>query len=359
MSILFRHVLREFTSAWLIVLFALSVMLCGSQFARALERAADAHLPNDIVPHLLLATVVQSLPITGALSLVIGIALAVGRLCHDSEFGAMSAAGLGIWRISRPILLVAICFSLVIAWLTLVLVPQMASREQALLAAGYRGAQLAAFQPGRFTQLPNSGTVVHVRARDADGMLRQLVIARRDAQRIEVITARRAKIIAHADGRGISVMAFDGLRAEGVPGEGAARLVRFATLTTQLELGDVRRNRASRDFLPSSELLASDKPQDAAELQWRWSLPLMCLILACLSLPLSRLRPRQSRYARLFPVLALFFLYINSLIGARNAIARGNFAMMQGMWVVHAAFLAIGSLAIGWPIIQRRWGRGR
>ena len=355
MSILFRYVLREFVSAWLVVMLALTVMVCGSQFARALERAADAHIPNGIVPHLLFALFVQSLPITGALSLVVGIALALGRLGHDSEFSAMSAAGLSLWRIGRPTLIVAFAFSLAIAWLTLVVVPRMATREQALLAEGYRLAQLAAFQPGRFTQLPNSDTVIHVRALDPDGLLHQLVIARRDSDRLEVITARRARIIPRADGRGIQVEAFDGVRVEGVPGQGAGRQIRFGSLTTHLDVGDVPRYRASRDFRPTAELLASDAAPDIAELQWRWSLPLMCAVLVCLSLPLSRLRPRQSRYARLFPVLAVFFVYVNALISARNVIAHGSLASVPGMWMVHAAFLVTGALVIGWPALRRRW----
>jgi len=199
MSILFRYVLREFASTWSAVMLALSLMLCGSLFVRALERVADWHLPNAIVPDLLLATFLQSLPIIGALSLVLGIALVIGRLCHDSEFGAMSAAGLGIWQISRPILWLSMIFAVAIAWLTIVLAPRMANREQTLLSDGLRRAQLTAFRPGRFTQLPDSGAVVHVRGVGADGLLQQLVIVQRDGRRLQVVTARRAKIVPSAD----------------------------------------------------------------------------------------------------------------------------------------------------------------
>jgi lipopolysaccharide export LptBFGC system permease protein LptF len=56
-------------------------------------------------------------------------------------------------------------------------------------------------------------------------------------------------------------------------------------------------------------------------------------------------------------VLATFFLYINVLIGARHAIARGNLAPSPGLWLVHVSFAVIGSLAIGWPALMRRWKR--
>ena len=349
MSILFRYVLREFASTWSVVMLALSLMLCGSLFVRALERVADAHLPNAIVPDLLLATFLQSLPIIGALSLVLGIALVIGRLCHDSEFGAMSTAGLGIWRIARPILLPSMLFAFGIAWLTLDLAPRMATREQTVLADGLRRAQLTAFQPGRFTQLPDSGAVVHVQAIGADGLLQQLVMVQRVGRRLQVTTARRAKVIANSDASSIAIVAYDGMRTEGVPGDGAARQVKFASLTTHVALGSVRRVRASRDFLPSSDLWVSALPQDAAELQWRWSLPLMCAVLVCLALPFAKLRPRQGRYARVFVVVALFMVYISALIGARDAIASGSLAPSPGMWVVHGAFLAVGASILGQP----------
>jgi lipopolysaccharide export system permease protein len=144
-----------------------------------------------------------------------------------------------------------------------------------------------------------------------------------------------------------------------VPGEGIARIVRFSSLTTHLALGDVRRIRASRDFLPSSDLWASALPQDAAELQWRWSLPLMCAVLVCLALPLSKLRPRQGRYARVFMIVAVFMLYISALIGARDAIARGSLTPMPGMWVVHAAFLAAVLSLVTGPLLARPWSAGK
>ena len=49
MSILFRYVLREFASTWLVVMMALSLMLCGSLFVRALERVAE--LASDWFAH--------------------------------------------------------------------------------------------------------------------------------------------------------------------------------------------------------------------------------------------------------------------------------------------------------------------
>jgi len=356
MRILSRYVLREFFSVWLIVISALTVLLSGSQFSRALERAADAHLPNDIVPRLVLATFVQTLPIVGPMSLVLAIVLAVGRLSHDSELSAMRATGLSLWRVARYVMFTAFGFALVTAWLTLDLAPAMARTEQATLTEGLRRAQLAALAPARFTDIPGASTVIHVRSVGADGVLQQVLILRRDGDRLQVTTAKRATFESDPDGRGLELTAHDGEIVEGRPGDEASRRIRFGTLRRHIDFNDVHRVRASRDFLSTSQLAASSRPEDIAELQWRWSLAVMCAIVSCIALPISSLRPRQSRYARVLPAVLIFAAYLNALIAARNAMAHGALGAFPGMWIVHLAFAMLAAFILWWPGWRRRRG---
>ncbi len=47
------------------------------------------------------------------------------------------------------------------------------------------------------------------------------------------------------------------------------------------------------------------------KLHWRLTLPIMCLVLALIAVPLARLRPRQGRYARVWLAVLIFFFYYN------------------------------------------------
>ncbi len=353
MTIIARYVFREFITNWIVVLAALSLMVLGNQFTRALERAAESNLPSDIVPRLALVTFMQTLAIIGPMSLMLAIVLAFGRLGHDGEVTAIRATGVDVWHSSRAIGAFAVAFALGLAWLTLDLAPAMAQREQSTLSDAFRRAQLAAFEPGRFTQLPGTQVVVHVTGVEPDGTLRHAVLTQRTADKIEVITAQRARYHFNADTRRIELTAEDGMRLEGRAGRNAARSIRFATYQASLPLLDVQRIRMSRDVIPSLELLRSARLDDTAELQWRWSMPLLCLGLAAIALPLSQLRPREGRYARVAPALLIFFLYINLLAAARSAIARGTLAPWPGLWTVHALVLG-ATLAI---LFALRWRR--
>jgi lipopolysaccharide export system permease protein len=353
MSIISRYVFREFVTNWLVVLVTLSVMVLGNQFTRALERAAESNLPSDVVPRLALVTFVQSLAITGPMALMLAIVLAFGRLGHDGEVTAIRATGVNVWRSSRAIGVFALAFALGLAWLTLALAPAMAQQEQSTLSDALSRAQLAAFEPGRFTQLPGTQIVVHVSGVDADGTLRHAVLTRRTADGLEVITAQRARYRFDPETRSIELTAEDGVRLEGHPGSSAARTIQFATYRASLPLLDVQRTRMSRDVVPSLDLLRSARRDDQAELQWRWSMPLLCLGLAAIALPLSQLRPRQGRYARVAPALLIFFLYVNLLAAARSAIMRGTLAPWPGLWIVHALVLGLAVTTV----VAFRWRR--
>ncbi len=354
MSLISRYVFREFLTNWLGVAIALSVMVFGNQFTRALERAAESSLPSDIVPNLAFVTFMQSIAIIAPMSLMLGIVLAFGRLGHDGEITAIRATGVSIWKCSIGIGAFALIFSAGLAWLTLELAPAMAQREQATLGAAFRRAQLAAFEPGRFTQVPGTQIVVHVTNVEADGTLRRVLFTRRIGDKVEVVTAERARYRFNAEDGHVEIAADTGVRVEGRPGQLASRQINFETYTTQLPLHDIQRTRFSRDVVTSSALMRSSRLDDRAELQWRWSMPLMCFALALIALPMSQLRPRQGRYARVAPALLVFFLYVNLLAGSRSAVARGTLSALPGLWTIHSVML-LGAVAV---FMALRWWRG-
>ena len=357
MPIISRYVFREFVTHWATVTLVLAVMVFGNQFTRALERAAESNLPSDIVLRLAFATFVQSIPVIAPMTLTLAIVLAFGRMGHDAEITAIRATGVSVWKSASGILAFTAVFAALIALLTLDVAPAMAQREQLTLSAAFQRAQLRAFEPGQFTQIPGSQILVHVRAKDRDGMLLHTVMMRRTADRLEVVTAQRARYHFDALSGQIRLIAEDGKQVQGRPGELESRSTRFETYQAVLPVPDVQRSRFSRDVVSSAQLAGSARLDDRAELQWRWSMPLMCLLLGLLAIPLAQLRPRQGRYARTAPALLLVFLYINALAAGRSAVARGTLPAFPGLWTVHLLVL-VAAAAVFLAVRWRRQHRG-
>jgi lipopolysaccharide export system permease protein len=352
--VLSRYIFREFLGHWLATSIALSLLVLANQLTRALDRAAEANLPSDVVASITLLSFVSNAGIVLPLSLLLAIVLTYGRLAQDGEMAAIRASGIGTWQSARGIGVFAVVLSLGLAWISLAWAPQLSARQQQTLDDAYRRAQLAAFNPGRFTQLPGTGIVIHVGAIAPDGGLRDLVFLQRAERELEVITARNASYSIDAASSMLNLEMRSGVRLQGEAGVARSQRVTFERLRTQVPLPNVERKRLSRDAIPSADLLQSNRRDDQAEVQWRWSIPVMCALLALIALPLSQLRPRQGRYARVAPALLLFFLYINLLAAARSAIGRGTLAIWPGMGWVHMGIALLAICYFGLPYWRRR-----
>ena len=68
----------------------------------------------------------------------------------------------------------------------------------------------------------------------------------------------------------------------------------------------------------------------------------MALVLTLIAVPLSRLRPRQGRYARVGFAIVVYFVYSNLLYAAKVWLEKGELSPEIGVWWVHALALSLG-----------------
>jgi lipopolysaccharide export system permease protein len=64
-------------------------------------------------------------------------------------------------------------------------------------------------------------------------------------------------------------------------------------------------------------------------------------VLTLLAVPLSRLRPRQGRYARVWLAVLIYFVYSNLVSAGQIWVARGAVPELLGLWWVHAAVVLL------------------
>ncbi len=62
----------------------------------------------------------------------------------------------------------------------------------------------------------------------------------------------------------------------------------------------------------------------------------MALVLTLVAVPLSRLRPRQGRYARVGFAIVVYFVYSNLLSPSKVWLEKGDLPPAIGVWWVHA-----------------------
>jgi lipopolysaccharide export system permease protein len=130
--------------------------------------------------------------------------------------------------------------------------------------------------------------------------------------------------------------------------------VRFAEHVIPVQvpaLGDVVKN---LDAQPSMALYESKDLVKRAEQHWRVALPTMCIVLTLLAVPLSRLNPRQGRYARVWLAVVIYFVYSNLISAGKVWIARGTLPESVGLWWTHAAVILLASAVVFGPRLAAR-----
>jgi lipopolysaccharide export system permease protein len=353
-SILGRYVLREVVTAWLAVTGVLLIILLANEVVGVLERAAANQFPRSMVLELIGLGTLQYLAILVPVGLLLGVVLAFGRLYHDSEITAALACGARPAKLYVPVALLAMLVAAGLAYLSLVLAPQATAQALSLRNAALHAGQFAPLVAGKFRTFGAANAVVYAQSVARDGTLGGVFVERNQGQQVETALAQRATHTATADGLTHIFTLYDGERIEGVPGSKEFRIVHFAEHVVPVQVPVITDAVRDLEARSTDSLRHSSDPAERAELQWRLALPIMSLVLALLAVPLSRLRPRQGRYARVWLAVLIFFVYYNLATAGKTWIARGSLPEALGLWWTHVAVTLIALAVIFGPgVVQR------
>jgi lipopolysaccharide export system permease protein len=359
--ILDRYVFREVAVTWLAVTGVLLAILVSNQLARILGLAASDGLPQKVVMTLIVLTSIQNLTVLMPIGMLLAVMMALGRLYHDSEMAAVRACGSGPERLYVPVMMLAAIVAVGLAWLAFDIAPTAYGRAMDLKREALREAQFGQLEPGKFRTFAGGAAVFYAERADAAGVLYNVFIERRDGDKVEVAVASRAVHRVEDEGRLHVVVLYDGERYEGVPGEPTFRKMRFAEHGIPIRIPDADAGRRRPESKTNAELFTSSDPKDKSELQWRFSLPVMVLLLAFLAVPLSALRPREGRYARVALAILVYFGYANLIATVRIWIEKGQLDPGLGLWWVHLLLLAFALYLLHRqspiPVILRGYAR--
>ena len=97
-----------------------------------------------------------------------------------------------------------------------------------------------------------------------------------------------------------------------------------------------------------AKLLEQPTAANKAELNWRITLILAVPLMALLAVPLSRVNPRQGRFAKILPALLLYLIYF--LLQSSLKSAGGADKLNAALWMplVNVSFLLLGILLNSW-----------
>lgn len=355
-----RYLVREIVLPFLVVTLILLVVFAGHRVALLLGDALASGLPGRVILLLLGLKLVYSLDIILPIALYLGVLIAFGRLYADLEMTALRACGVPERRILGAVALVAVVFAAGIAALALYVKPWAAQLGDRVRERAQSVSDVAAVTPGRFHELMGGRGVVYVGALGPGGRgLRDVFIDRRGRFGDQVYLAQRGRHYPDPRTGRRAIVLEDGLRYDVGPPGGGYRVARFARLTTWLREGGEGVRDRQRIARSTAHLLASPTRRNLAELEWRLSMPAAALVLALLAVPLSRMNPRQGRFARVFTAILIYAVYYNLLGIAKSWVARGELGVFPGLGLIHAGMLGTALTLLLWPRLAERLRRVR
>lgn len=344
--ILFRYLTKEIVMTLLGVTFVLLLLFLSNELVRFLSYAASGKLVASIILQLIGFQIPYLLALLLPLGLYLGIILAYGRLYADNEIRVMHACGLSVRKLIFMTAGVSLLVTFTVLILTLWVNPWLADQKEQLIVRSLTTDNLLDnLMPGRFQVLNDGARVIYVER-----------ISQKHKEATNVFFANQAKdknwsIVSSNHGSQMIdptnhnrfMVAEEGYHYDGVPGRNDFKIIHFKKYAVRVPRDmTVSKHQVQESMLTSDLWKNHCTAENAAELQWRLSIPLSTFILSLFAIPFSQTRPRSGRYSQLFPAILIYIIYVNGLFMARAWVEQKLIPPSLGLWWVHGlAFMCV------------------
>lgn len=356
-----RYLIWEVSKPFAAILGILVALFAGYSLAGILSDAVNGLLPISTIAQLTSLKVLISLEVLIPISLLISVVLAFGRLDTDCERTAMSALGMTPRRLGRPVLILAASLAATVSCLSLIVRPWAYATSHAITERAAAMLDVNALKAGTFYVSPDDGRVIFATHRAGVGAPAQDVFVERKLHdHTEVIFAKQAVPLSPTSGGHQQVHLTDAHIYELYPRNNRNNQI----LDVQgLNLNPDGATASTPGYSPvaasTARLAFSSAPADIAEFQWRLSTGISTLLLGLLGIPLSRGRPRQSKYAKFGPAILVYSAYYLLCTTARTWVQHGAVGRFPGLWWAPFLLAMFLLAAIYMPGLRGRFRAGR
>jgi lipopolysaccharide export system permease protein len=355
-SVVDRYLLREFGLTLLAVIGVLWLIYIATRFARYLAQAAVGNLPSEVIFTLLGYSSLGALSLLLPIGAFLAVMLALGRMSTDNELTVMAACGVPRQRLMRNVGLFSGSIAVIVALLSLIVVPDVLSGRYELEQKAKIAADTTGLVAGSFKESRDGSWTFYSQGLTNDKQKMENVF-------IEIHKVERPLIFRAEQGRfdidpttGNKYLILDnGYRYEGQAGDKDYVIVEFVSHSLLVEKGGEKQTRERHKSLPTGQLWERGRDKDLAEIQWRIAMPIMAVVLCFYAMVFADAGPRKGRYAGLLPAVLTYIIYSNLLGVTRAWIAKGVLPVWFGSIWVHLLMIVVLLLLFNKQKIQHAW----
>jgi len=193
-----RYILREISTPAILSLLIFTFVLLMGKIPKLAELIINKGVSALEIARLFSYLLPTFFSVTIPLSFLLGILLAFGRFSADSEFIAFKASGISLYSMVKPVLLLALFFSLLTAWITISIEPASKTAFRGKLFQIASSSAAISIKPGVFNDEFN-GIVLYTHGIDETRSIMQdiFISDEREGEIPATITARQGRLISN------------------------------------------------------------------------------------------------------------------------------------------------------------------
>lgn len=344
MYLIERYIIAEIGRLVMIIVGFLIFMFACYCSQRYLTEAANGTLALGVVLDVVFYKVIIALEVLLPIGLYVSIAVALGQLYNDSEITAIFASGASPIKIYNAVLILAVPLGILVTVLSLYGRPWAYAKIYQLEQQTQSELDVSHFQANKFNTSDDGRMVLASRINKDENHLTDALIYIHSGGNTSVYRAHSVDVINPSPSSPSVTLRTGNAYVLDRTGTYDKRQT-FDTLKMDLkpllQNIEVRRKSASAAALARSSCSA-----DIAELQWRQSRGISAILMAFIAIFLSKIKPRQGRFATLLPLTIMFTAIYYGGNLTRTLVSNNTIPAIPGLWVVPLTMLIVVALFI-------------
>ena len=359
---LYKYILREIIPGFVAILVIFSFIVLATRLLSITELVVSKGVGIGTVARMITYLLPEIISFALPAAALMSVLLAFARLGVDNEIIAIKSAGISLYQLLPPVVLISLAGFMVSMWLGVFAIPWGNRSFKDLVYQIAKSKADLGIKERVFSE-PFEGVVFYVNSFSRTGGLMKdiFVVDRRNPRASNTIVAKAAKVISRPEQHAIILHFIDGTIFMVEKDEGAVRTIQFRTYDLNIGLKDIMAAISSRRHSPKEmevkELLRNLKSLAPGSDKWnqilyrlleKVALPLGVFLMGLIGMPLGAQMRSRGRSKGIGLSLVLFVVYYMCMGGIKNLTDSGALHPAIGVWIPDAFLL------VAWIYLLRR-----